>query len=239
MIASDTWRSKVVVLKRRGERGNFSVSGDLFVSSTNQTTHLPTLCSRLFKNPLDPRKACSACGSGLRTRTCLHYWRAKRMTLSSDRGTSGAFGKVRPRAFPKSRHTVYRPSLSALLVTYVAFPVLVMYAVLLQPLHTAQTHCRGPITRTPIPHTTHIPRRLTRDVNHFSCTNRSRGQPEPVPKRPGAQVRHQVRAFPRSLERKRADEFPGRERDAQQQGACWVRGWFVVRQENWGEVGFG
>ena len=111
MIASDTWRSKVVVLKRRGERGNFSVSGDLFVSSTNQTTHLPTLRSRLFQNPLDPRKACSACGSGLRTRICLHYWRAKRMTLSSDRGTSGAFGKVRPRAFPKSSQTHRLPPL--------------------------------------------------------------------------------------------------------------------------------
>ena len=53
------------------------------------------------------------------------------------------------------RHTVYRPCLSALLVMYVALPVLVMYAVLLQLLHASQVPCGGPITRTPIPHTVH------------------------------------------------------------------------------------
>jgi hypothetical protein len=57
--------------------------------------------------------------------------------------------------FPKSRHMVYRPWSSALLVPCVALPVLVMYAVLLQLLHTSQVHCSalllGP--QSPIPYT--------------------------------------------------------------------------------------
>ena len=62
--------------------------------------------------------------------------------------------QVRPCAFPKSRHTVYSPWSSALLVPCVALPVLVMYVVLATTTYITSA-LFGPITRTPIPHTVH------------------------------------------------------------------------------------
>ena len=56
--------------------------------------------------------------------------------------------------FPKSRHMVYRPWSSALLVPCVALPVLVMYVVLATTTYITSA-LFGPITRTPIPHTVH------------------------------------------------------------------------------------